>query len=481
MCERNFVISAWRKGTSSVLLCLLIALTLWAEAQSGHLAVTNRKGEPVVFYEGSYALVIGVERYTGTGWSVLPGVPGDVEAVSAAFRRHGFIVETVMDPDHSELKPAVESFIHRRGLVPGHRLVIYFAGHGHSLRQSYGERVGYLVPADAPHPGLDRDGFLARAMSMTEVAVLARKIQAKHALFLFDSCFAGSIFTLQRGSEAPVSISDRVAEPVRFFITAGKADEMVPDQSVFRRELVAALDGDADLYKDGFVTGMELGEFLYNQVTNYTIGRQHPQYGKLRHPHLDKGDFVFRVPAHEIEAEQTPAPPADERSPLEGSKARAEVLEVNQEQATAHADRPAPRPRPGDRRTETIGGTEFALRYVPGGEFLMGSPKSEAARDSDETLHPVTLTRPFWMLETEVTQEQWRRIMGTNPAYFLNCGSDCPIERVSWYDALTFANELSELAGQEPCYELHGCAGEASSPGAEVSSSNAGALSPARW
>src|SRR5262249_21785738 len=57
------------------------------------------------------------------------------------------------------------------------------------------------------------------------------------------------------------------------------------------------LRGEADTDHDGYVTGAELGEFLQKQVMNYSQNTQHPQYGKLRHPYLDKGDFVFLVSA----------------------------------------------------------------------------------------------------------------------------------------------------------------------------------------
>jgi cysteine-rich repeat protein len=96
--------------------------------------------------------------------------------------------------------------------------------------------------------------------------------------------------------------------------------------------------------------------------------------------------------------------------------------------------------------------------YIPAGTFTMGSPESEPCRDADETQHAVVLTRPFAMKKTEVTQAQWSAVMGTNPSYFTGC-EDCPVERVSWWDAVAYCNELSEDEGLTPCYTLNGCTG----------------------
>jgi hypothetical protein len=94
----------------------------------------------------------------------------------------------------------------------------------------------------------------------------------------------------------PEFISYKTANPVRQFITSGSADETVPDESIFRAQFARALQGEADSDGDGYVTGTELGEFLQRTVVNYSYNAQHPQYGKIRNPHLDKGDFVFLIP-----------------------------------------------------------------------------------------------------------------------------------------------------------------------------------------
>ena len=53
---------------------------------------------------------------------------------------------------------------------------------------------------------------------------------------------------------------------------------------------------------------------------------------------------------------------------------------------------------------------------------------------------------------TEVTQGLYRKVMGMNPSYNKKCGDNCPVEKVSWYDAVAFANKLSEMEGLEKCY-----------------------------
>ncbi len=98
------------------------------------------------------------------------------------------------------------------------------------------------------------------------------------------------------------------------------------------------------------------------------------------------------------------------------------------------------------------------FRYVPAGKFQIGSPDTETDRDYDEALHQVELTRAFWIGETEVTQGQWRQLVEAKPSYFKDC-DDCPVERVSWFEAVIFANLLSERADLAPCYATEGCRG----------------------
>jgi formylglycine-generating enzyme required for sulfatase activity len=91
-------------------------------------------------------------------------------------------------------------------------------------------------------------------------------------------------------------------------------------------------------------------------------------------------------------------------------------------------------------------GATLELVEIPAGTFIMGSPESEARRGDDEVQHRVTLTQSFYMGTHEVTQAQYRAIMGTNPSGFR--GDNLPAERVSWEDAAEFCLRLPEKTGR---------------------------------
>ena len=91
------------------------------------------------------------------------------------------------------------------------------------------------------------------------------------------------------------------------------------------------------------------------------------------------------------------------------------------------------------------GGAKMAMRWIPPGSFMMGSPSSEANRGNIENQVSVRLNRGFWMAETEVTQAQWRSVMGTDPSHFK--GDTLPVENVSWNDAVEFCRKLSSSTG----------------------------------
>ncbi len=81
---------------------------------------------------------------------------------------------------------------------------------------------------------------------------------------------------------------------------------------------------------------------------------------------------------------------------------------------------------------------------IPPGSFIMGSPEDEFQRSDNENPHKVTITSAFYIQTTEVTQEQWKKIMGDNPSKFIGCPK-CPVDSISWHDAMAFIQKLNQL------------------------------------
>ncbi|MDX1653957.1 MAG: formylglycine-generating enzyme family protein [Candidatus Competibacteraceae bacterium] len=88
-------------------------------------------------------------------------------------------------------------------------------------------------------------------------------------------------------------------------------------------------------------------------------------------------------------------------------------------------------------------GVRQCLRWLPPGEFWMGSPQDEPYRSDDEILHRVKLTRGFWLADTACTQALWEVVTGVNPSHFK--GAQRPVEKVSWEDVQDFIQRLNGL------------------------------------
>jgi formylglycine-generating enzyme required for sulfatase activity len=93
--------------------------------------------------------------------------------------------------------------------------------------------------------------------------------------------------------------------------------------------------------------------------------------------------------------------------------------------------------------TNTVG---MGLVRIAAGSFTMGSPASEPERGDKEVSHTVRISKDFYMGCTEVTQAQWKTVMGTTPSYF--SGDDLPVEKVNWEDAVEFCRKLSQKEGK---------------------------------
>ena len=101
----------------------------------------------------------------------------------------------------------------------------------------------------------------------------------------------------------------------------------------------------------------------------------------------------------------------------------------------------------GEDKVYTVNGVSFKMIAVKGGTFTMGATSEQTGAESVESpTHSVTLS-DYYIGETEVTQELWSAVMGSNPSKFTG-NMQHPVERVSWDDCQTFISRLNELTGE---------------------------------
>ena len=144
----------------------------------------------------------------------------------------------------------------------------------------------------------------------------------------------------------------------------------------------------------------------------------------------------------------------------EGLRAQAQTRLQERQQAAqrlaAAAMAPAPTPppppppaqasqQPGQAFRDCTGAHCPELVVIPAGSFVMGSHDGDAG---EKPPHSVSM-RSFALGKYEVTQGQWKAVMGSNPSYFKDCGDNCPVENVSWNDIQQYLAKLNGMTGMK--------------------------------
>ena len=260
-----------------VIACLLLAVDALSASRgiSVQLRASESKNAEIVgeyrMYNESYALVVGIDEYT-QGWPKLSNAVKDAELIAEALEEKGFEVDLHRNLDSAELMQVFKRFFILKGERPDARLFVWFAGHGATV-----DGEGYLVPADAPVISEGAD-FKFSSLALRDFGTYMRQSSSKHVYAVFDSCFAGTVFSAQRAMP-PAAITRATALPVRQFLTSGDADQTVSDDGQFRELFIRAIRGEerSDANADGYLTASELGMYLGDRVTNLTESAQTPR------------------------------------------------------------------------------------------------------------------------------------------------------------------------------------------------------------
>jgi hypothetical protein len=251
------------------------------------------------YYEDSYALVIGIDKYASSQHSLLKNAKKDAQSIANVLKKRGFEVVSLYNEKatRNEIIRQIDSLA--RKLTNDDRVLIFFAGHGYT--EIIGnEEFGYIVPYDGIMP--------ANYISMDAIREQSRKmVNAKHQLFIMDSCFGGLLGT--RDAPLPEDIPNYIKEVTsrraRQVLMAGGKDQVVADDgpgghSIFTAALLDALkQGHADTNGDGFIVFPELFNYVFQSAWNHY---QTPASSHL--PGHGLGEFVF---LSQVEAPRKPA------------------------------------------------------------------------------------------------------------------------------------------------------------------------------
>jgi len=242
-------------------------------------------------YDNCKALVIGINKYKNV--SPLIHACNDAEKVAEILKdKFNFAEENIaLLKDGKATKDNIIQEFHgftQNNTNPDDKLLIFFAGHGHTITGNRGE-VGFLVPVDASP---NDTSTLIRWDELTRNAEL---IKAKHILFIMDACYGGLAITRAPSIGSRRFLKNMCQRYSRQVITAGKADETVADaggpltkHSIFAGHLLQGLDG-AAATEQGIITANGIMSYVYEKVGNDANSHQTPHYGYIE----GDGDFIF--------------------------------------------------------------------------------------------------------------------------------------------------------------------------------------------
>lgn len=217
--------------------------------------------KPEGLYDKSRALIIGIEQYMQA-----PSVPGAVDEgkqVAQVFRQLGFdeIIELYnKDATSRRLHQALTDIFARKVDRKG-RVVVFFAGHTGTIRNSKGRDFGYLVPADA------QVNKAAKSLTVETFRDFTRRSPSKHTLLIINAPVraweAAALKSMP--SQAEVDTDAPAVQVIARADQREKADQ-AEGKTPFVGALLTGLSGAADLNQNGWLTASELGIYLKQQV-----------------------------------------------------------------------------------------------------------------------------------------------------------------------------------------------------------------------
>ena len=402
-----------------------------------------------------YAILVGVREYDRNQLKNLPFAENDVAELADILKQSGFRrVELLTQAEGAKKARALPLAKTIRETIKGvledrdkdDLVLIGFAGHGLQFK---GEKENYFCPMDAVLT--DRSTLI----SLTDVYEQLKQSKAGAKLLLVDACRNDPLAGNARAAgdvELQSATRPQIPDPpggVAAFFSCSAGQRAFEDETlkhgVFFHHVILGLKGEAKLKKREEVTWDSLVAYVKSEVPDTVKDlfgnstRQIPEHrGELR-----GGATLVSF----IRTPQTVEPVPKPSSSSAAVKVAPLVWPFTSAQAKAAQETLAKSLGKNVIEKNSLG---MELVLIPPGKFTMGSPPNEKDRDKDEDQVEVTLTSPFWLGKTEVTQGQWQKLMGTTPwkgQSWVKEGPDHAATYVSWDDAQEFIKKLSQRDG----------------------------------
>lgn len=373
------------------------------------------------------ALVIGNATYEQ---GLLRNPVNDAREVGKTLTDLGFDVTLLLDQDLRQMEDAVRDF--GRKIRSGGVGLFYFAGHGVQI-----EGVNYLAPIGAK---VEKEQDV-KFESLEIGKVTAEMEAAKNGLniMILDACrnnpFARA-FRSQNSGLAPINAPSGTY--IAFATAPGyTASDGAGANGLYTEELLLNLRK----------PGLRL-EDIFIQTRVAVKKKSNEKQIPWENGSLEK---VVILNENRGAAPATPAAAVSFRTEIPISALRSGKFTTGSIDEKGLVTKREVGPR--QYYEEDLGdGVKLEMVWIPGGRFVMGSPESEPERDQDETLHGVNVSG-FWMGRFEVTQRQWRAIMGRVPDRIAGdrfTGPDLPLVCVTWFEMKEFISELNEILKLKP-------------------------------
>jgi hypothetical protein len=245
-------------------------------------------------YTNSWALIIGINQYQHL--TPLWHAKNDAEDLAKLlestfdFKKENIFLLIDGEATQEAIREVFHEFTKISKVDPNDRLLIFFAGHGHTAKGNRGE-VGFLMPVDGDAEDVNT---LIRWDELTRGADL---IPAKHIFFIMDACYGGLAFLRAPSFGSARFLGDMLQRYTRQALTSGKADEAVadgngprPGHSIFTGHLLNALEGGA-AREDGTLTANGVMAYVHDRVARDQYSDQTPHFGFIE----GEGDFIFNT------------------------------------------------------------------------------------------------------------------------------------------------------------------------------------------